>query len=265
MWYAVGMGLTGRVGRLGVRKVAGHTTRAMVDSGLVLEQDFVGNGFADEHADAMAAAVQLDEVLVATLRMREQLAIRIQKRLVSTTLAAIREDPRPQAVDEADWDPSGYPVEPPPPAPEWRHPLAILAEGSQHQLQWEAGDIQDAARVFCTQCRGSASSRALAGWLRTGCTPAIGAGAGVERVHLPNGQPVDVGYQRLHASHRLRHLRGIWWCGKCGCHATSALGRKSRASGLVRGCAGFTTTGTAYTLRRLNSGLTPKMGQVWPS
>ena len=65
--------------------------------------------------------------------------------------------------------------------------------------------------------------------------------------------PVRVGHQMLHESHRLRFHRGVCWCTSCG-----------RAVGLVNECPGYQARAGRDVLARIERGLSPKASPDWP-
>ena len=66
------------------------------------------------------------------------------------------------------------------------------------------------------------------------------------------GQPVLIGLQATHGSHKLAHKRGIWWCVACGSWASSAARNSSRP------CTGQSTKAARDVLVRMDKGLTPQ-------
>ena len=73
------------------------------------------------------------------------------------------------------------------------------------------------------------------------------------------GQPVLIGLQATHGSHKLAYKRCIWWCVACGSWASSA------ARNLSRPCAGQVTKAARDVLARLDKGLTPQPHVQWQS
>ena len=75
-------------------------------------------------------------------------------------------------------------------------------------------------RYRCHVCEHSAAGRGALDWLRN----TICSGP-------PSSQPSDpvrVGHQWLHQSHRLRFHRGVYWCNTCGQVAQQAAEKRSR-------------------------------------
>ena len=72
-------------------------------------------------------------------------------------------------------------------------------------------------------------------------------------------QPVLIGLQATHGSHKLAYKRGIWWCVACGSWTSSA------ARNLSRPCTGQATKAARDVLTRLEKGLTPQPHVLWQS
>ena len=105
-------------------------------------------------------------------------------------------------------------------------------------------------------CEHSTPSRCVLDWLRnTICS-------GPPSTHPSD--PVRVGHQMLHESHRLRFHRGVYWCTTCGQIAQHAAGKKSRAIGLVNECPGHLTRAGRDVLARTEKRLSPKASADWP-
>ena len=76
--------------------------------------------------------------------------------------------------------------------------------------------------------------------------------------------PVRVGHQWLHQSHRLKCHRDVCCCNTCGQVAQHAAEKKSGALGLVRECPGLLTLAGHDVLARIERGLSPKASADWP-
>ena len=72
-------------------------------------------------------------------------------------------------------------------------------------------------------------------------------------------QPVLIGLQASHGSHKLAYKRGIWWCVACGSWSSSA------ARNLIRPCTGQATKAARDVVARLDKGLTPQPHVRWQS
>ena len=77
-------------------------------------------------------------------------------------------------------------------------------------------------------------------------------------IQQPISDPVSVGHQMLHESHRLRFHRGVYWWTTYGQVAQHAAGKKSRAIGLVNDCPSYLTRSGRDVLARIEKGLSPK-------
>ena len=102
---------------------------------------------------------------------------------------------------------------------------------------------------YCHVCENSTPARGALVWLRS--TICIGP---------PSSHPSDpvrVGHQMQHESHRLRFHRGVYWCTSRGQIAQHAAGKNSRAIGLVNECPGYLTRAGRDVLALIERGLSP--------
>ena len=76
--------------------------------------------------------------------------------------------------------------------------------------------------------------------------------------------PVRVGHQMPHESHRLSFHRGVHWCTSCKQIAQHVAGKTSSAIGLVNECRGYLTRAGRDVLARTERGLSPKASADWP-
>ena len=102
----------------------------------------------------------------------------------------------------------------------------------------------------------------LGKWVRCGPCPGQVPEAGPEadRLVLPrDGQPVTIGGQQIHETHRLAFLKGITWCSRCGFFAVVT------AKKLALPCSGAAVGAGRYNLRRPRKGKPPQgLRSGWP-
>ena len=122
----------------------------------------------------------------------------------------------------------------------------LLRDPLKLQVQWH-----------CSRCGHTIAHKQLREWLlNVPCVPLL-------PTTLPDlfhaCQPVLIGLQATHGSHKLAHKRRIWWCVACGSWASSA------ARNLSRPCTGQTSKAARDVLARLDKGLTPQPHVRWQS
>ena len=81
--------------------------------------------------------------------------------------------------------------------------------------------------------------------------------ASVRHSRVPQGVEVLTGKHHLHSSHELRVFKGLYYCTRCGCYASSAPKR------LKSECLGLGKAGRAV-LARIQGGLLPPGLRAWP-
>ena len=165
----------------------------------------VGNAVADALAKKGASVfpaandwVKMDRITWA-----------VQQRMYATSILAAQAAPRSVSAHPEDVLLAARRIR--------KRERTILENASTHSL------VPVGKGYHCHVCENSTPARGALDWLRN----TICSGPPSSRP----SDPVRVGHQMLHESHRLRFHRGVCWCTSCGQIAQHAAGKKSRAIG----------------------------------
>ena len=264
LWYELGQYVSQDTLTLEVFKVKAHLDVSHVARELITLEDLLGNRAADMAAERAANACQLPGDEVERVLRLENLAWKVQRRLIAMTKAAVQASPvRPKAVQEPEAEPQ----------PQSKPKLAILESiQAKHQQAIDSSGHTlhiNVVKAICSRCNQQCLLRNLGQWLQQPCT-----GQAPITVHTPQAGlpivvatgPVTIGDRRLHESHRLHFARGVWWCTVCGSYATATHHQKSAPKGLLNICVGpgkATPAGKA-SLDRVALGNHPRDGCEWP-
>ena len=149
----------------------------------------------------------------------DQITWAIQQRIYATNILAAQAAPRNVSAHPEDVLLAARRIR--------KRERTILENASTHSL------VLVGKEYHCHVCENSTPAGGALDWLRNTICSA-------PPISHPS-DPVRVGHQMLHESHRLRFYRGVYWCTTCGQIAQHAAGKKSRANGLVNECPGYLT------------------------
>lgn len=232
--------------RVKLRWVKAHATVEHLVSGRVSYVDLMGNAAADALADRAAKVAEVCSADASRVLGCVNLANRIQLRAVAILIHVASVSERRPKTDGFGRR-ANAPI-----------PLNTLALASPHKL------IPVGSVWHCSVCLES-RHRSLSdfkAWISTECKPTEPLSvcrreASVRHSRVPQGVEVLTGKHVLHSSHELRVFRGLYYCTRCGCYASSAPKRlKSECQGL--GKAGRTV------LSKIQRGLLPPGLRAWP-
>ena len=201
-----------------------------------------GNAVADLLADIAAQEARVPAEDRARVQAAEVMASQVHWRLLRAALDAAAADGRRQRRAATKARQAA-------PAPRI---CAMFA--SAHQLAEDGRS--------CRACRCSSSDEAMTAWLQAPCHGLRRSTELLSELGGPAGAQVQIGGQRVDASHRLRWRRQLdcWFCERCGFFGVP--GGRQLGEGLRQPCppGGPTKTGREY-LDRVRRGLWPKAGQ----
>ena len=200
-------------------------------------RDLGGNAVADALAEKGASVFLAANDWVKM----DQIAWAAQQRIYATSILAAQAAPRSVSAHPEDVLLATRRIR--------KRERTILENASTHSL------VPVGKGYRCRVCENSTPARGALDWLRsTMCS-------GPPSSHPSD--PVRVGHQMLHESHRLRFHRGVYWCTSCGQLAQHAAGKKSRAIGLVNECPGYQTRAGRDVLAHIERELSPKASADW--
>ena len=198
----------------------------------------VGNAVADALAKKEASVFLAANDWVTM----DQIAWAVQQRIYATSILAAQAAPRSVSAHREDVLLAARRIR--------KRERTILENASTHSLVLVGKGYR--GRV----CENSTPARGALVWQRsTICS-------GPPSSHPSD--PVRVGHQMPHESHRLRFHRGVLWCISCKQIAQHVAGKTSSAIGLVNECPGYLTRAGRDVLARTERGLSPKASADWP-
>lgn len=227
--------------RLKVRWMPSHLGKGEDDPrpSNVSHFDVMSNDQADEYASKAAEEVQLPKPVAVNHIYYVNLVGKIQRRLATILLNLPTRLKNKEPKKEV--------------AP--RVKLDYLFEHTSHDL------VHLAQRVRCTKCLNSFSLNdpACKVWLRLACTPASTSRSSSFRVFpIQLAEPIHIGNQISHMSHKLCSYRGFLYCANCGCRAGG-----NQIRNLARRCEPPSSTGE-HTLSCISDGQLPPGLLEWP-
>ena len=201
----------------------------------------VGNELADAFAEKGALLHEVPVDVVRAVSEADFLAVRIQKQLYTTAIQAV---PELKGSAKAPGSREAR-----------RLTLHQLMAATNHDLLMDPLKLQ--GQWHCFRCGHTIAHKQLREWLlNVPCVPLL-------PTTLPDlfhaCQPVLIGLQATHGSHKLAYKWGIWWCVAKSSWASSA------ARNLGRPCTGQATKAARDVLARLDKGLTPQPHVRWQS
>ena len=151
----------------------------------------MGNKLADAYAEKGALLHEVQVDVVEAVREAESLAVRIQKKFYTTAIQAV-----PELKGSAKAPDSRV---------AWKLTLPKLMAATSHDLLRDPLKLQE--QWHCSRCGHTIAHKHLREWLmNVPCIPLLST-AGLDLFHA--GQPVFIGLQATHGSHKLAYKRSI--------------------------------------------------------
>ena len=134
--------------------------------------------------------------------------------------------------------------------------LDDLLENTSHNI------VLTKSRIRCVNCLSnfSLTDSACRHWLTTSCLPENSAAPPPHLLHIPIpiNQPIHLGNQLSHSTHKMNSFRGLIYCSKCGARAGP-----NQIRYLARQCEPPSIAGQR-TLNAIENGVLPQGYTEWP-
>ena len=223
LWRTLWEELEGRRG-FKVQKVKAHLKQEDVHRGIISQEAFDANNMADDLAGKAAERHQFPSHVYREMEERDSLARKVQLRLATILMEVASESSKPSREERQQLAAQR--------AADREARLRAALRGTGHAVQ-PAG-----LRFLCRVCKTSRARRTAPRWLESQCP----------------GPPGP----RVHSSHRVRVLRGLKWCVRCGAWCTR------RPVKLAAVCLGRPSLSGRRARKLLRQGRRPPGCRQWP-
>ena len=231
LWHKIRQTVENRDSSVQLVKVTAHQDESKVaDNCSISLMDFAGNHYADRLASAGATLCEVPYAEISVVNFTRARAWKISKRLLATNAFYLQEAGNSISEDRPGRLTNGQTV------------LERLIERSGHVLGVKIKFARHALpRMRCRQCQATVVRNKLKEWATTTvCRLPLKnnvCGTLVRRLDtLARQLGVRIGSREIHRSHQIMAYRGLWWCARCGSHASASEVKKSGAKYLLREC-----------------------------